>query len=129
MIVPHAIAVDHRNGDVLVADRENAKVHRYSEDGAHRDTWTACGRTYGIDVKGGYMYLGIRGRDGVGYGIRIAIDKLNDNDNIGCSDADVLDHGGSIHAVTATEGGGGEMIGAVAVDGAAEGSLAAYSLL
>ena len=67
---PTRVAIDPRNGDILVADGYgNAKVHRFSPDGKHLlNSWGQAGTELGsfnivhdIDIDpDGYIYIGDR---------------------------------------------------------------------
>jgi len=57
--LPHGLAKD-ANGNIYVADRRNARIQVYSQDGIWKTTWDLpeLGRPYGLDVgKDDFLYV------------------------------------------------------------------------
>jgi hypothetical protein len=60
--LPHSIQIDE-DGNVHVADRENGRVQRFTQDGAYLGEWTAFGKTFGLKADAGAMWLATQPRD------------------------------------------------------------------
>jgi len=54
--LPHSIQVDP-NGTVYVADRENGRIQRFDMEGRYLGEWSQFGKTFGITLAGGAMWL------------------------------------------------------------------------
>ena len=54
--LPHSIQVDG-NGIVYVADRENGRIQRFDMEGRYLGEWSTFGKTFGITLAGGAMWL------------------------------------------------------------------------
>jgi hypothetical protein len=67
--VPHAIAIDSR-GRVLVADRGNARVQIFDQDGRYLDSWAQFGRPSGLLITPDDMlYVAdVQDKKGIAYG-------------------------------------------------------------
>jgi sugar lactone lactonase YvrE len=60
---PHAVAVAP-NGDVLVADRENGRIQRFSASGRWLGLWDHLGKTFSLKfTPGGQLWIGTQPRD------------------------------------------------------------------
>jgi hypothetical protein len=60
--LPHSIQIDD-DGIVFVADRENGRVQRFTQDGAYLGEWAAFGKTFGLKADAGAMWLATQPRD------------------------------------------------------------------
>ena len=60
--LPHSIQIDE-DGIVYVADRENGRVQRFTQDGAYLGEWAAFGKTFGLKAEPGAMWLATQPRD------------------------------------------------------------------
>ena len=60
--LPHSIQIDE-DGNVWVADRENGRVQRFTQDGAYLGEWAAFGKTFGLKADAGAMWLATQPRD------------------------------------------------------------------
>jgi DNA-binding beta-propeller fold protein YncE len=54
--LPHSIQVDE-NGVVYVADRENGRIQRFTREGRYVGEWPQYGKTFGLTLQGGAMWL------------------------------------------------------------------------
>jgi DNA-binding beta-propeller fold protein YncE len=54
--LPHSIQVD-AGGTVYVADRENGRIQRFDMEGKYLGEWSQFGKTFGITLSGGAMWL------------------------------------------------------------------------
>jgi len=60
--LPHSIQIDE-DGIIHVADRENGRVQRFTQDGAYLGEWAAFGKTFGLKADAGAMWLATQPRD------------------------------------------------------------------
>jgi streptogramin lyase len=60
--LPHSIQIDE-DGIVYVADRENGRVQRFTQDGAYLGEWAAFGKTFGLKADAGAMWLATQQRN------------------------------------------------------------------
>ena len=60
--LPHSIQIDEE-GTVYVADRENGRVQRFTQDGAYLGEWAAFGKTFSLRVMPGAVWLATQPRD------------------------------------------------------------------
>lgn len=54
--LPHSIQVDAQ-GVVYVADRENGRIQRFDRGGKYLGEWSQFGKTFGLTLAGGAMWL------------------------------------------------------------------------
>lgn len=54
--LPHSIQVD-ATGTVYVADRENGRIQRFDMEGKYLGEWSEFGKTFGLTLAGGAMWL------------------------------------------------------------------------
>ena len=60
--LPHSIAIDPQ-GVVYVADRENGRVQRFTRQGKYLGEWNQYGKTFGVTVGDGKVWLATQPRD------------------------------------------------------------------
>ena len=60
--LPHSIQIDE-DGILYVADRENGRVQRFTQDGAYLGEWAAFGKTFGLKADAGTMWLATQQRN------------------------------------------------------------------
>lgn len=60
--LPHSVQVDE-NGVVYVADRENGRVQRFDAQGKYIDEWNKYGKTFGLKLDKGAIWLTTQPRD------------------------------------------------------------------
>jgi streptogramin lyase len=60
--LPHSIQIDD-DGIVYVADRENGRVQRFTQEGTYVGEWTAFGKTFSLKADGGAMWLATQPRN------------------------------------------------------------------
>ena len=60
--LPHSIQIDE-NDIVYVADRENGRVQRFTQDGAYLSEWAAFGKTFSLKTEPGVMWLATQQRN------------------------------------------------------------------
>jgi streptogramin lyase len=60
--LPHSIQIDEE-GIVYVADRENGRVQRFTQDGTYLGEWAAFGKTFSLKVVPGAVWLATQPRD------------------------------------------------------------------
>jgi len=54
--LPHSIQIDE-NGIIYVADRENGRIQRFDRDGKYLGEWSQYGKTFGLKLVGGSLWL------------------------------------------------------------------------
>jgi streptogramin lyase len=54
--LPHSIQIDAQ-GIVYVADRENGRIQRFTPDGTYLGEWSQYGKTFGMTLAGGALWL------------------------------------------------------------------------
>lgn len=96
--LPHSIQIDE-NGIVYVADRENGRIQRFDLQGKYLGEWTQYGKTFGLKLDKGAIWLTSipRGPNG-SPGWLIKLDRqtgklLGYVDSIGNHGMDVLENG------------------------------------
>ena len=60
--LPHSIAVDDE-GVIYVADRENGRIQRFDLDGNFLGMWTKYGKTFGLHLEPGVVWLATQHRN------------------------------------------------------------------
>lgn len=60
--LPHSIAVDDE-GVIYVADRENGRIQRFDLDGDFLGMWTQYGKTFGLHLEPGVVWLATQHRN------------------------------------------------------------------
>jgi hypothetical protein len=60
--LPHSIQIDEE-GILYVADRENGRVQRFTQDGTYLGEWAAFGKTFSLTVVPGAVWLATQPRD------------------------------------------------------------------
>ena len=101
--LPHSIQVD-ANGTVYVADRENGRIQRFTPEGTYLGEWSQYGKTFGITLGGGALWLSTipRGPNNQP-GWLMKIDPATGRllgvvDSLGNHGMDVLPNGDLVHA-------------------------------
>lgn len=59
--LPHSIVIDER-GVIYVADRENGRIQRFSQDGHLVDSWPVNGMPFSLELVGKTLWIGIAQR-------------------------------------------------------------------
>ena len=59
--LPHSIQIDE-DGVIYVADRENGRVQRFTQDGVYIGEWAAFGKTFGLMLAPGALWLATQPR-------------------------------------------------------------------
>jgi DNA-binding beta-propeller fold protein YncE len=101
--LPHSIQVDGQ-GMVYVADRENGRIQRFTSEGAYLGEWSQYGKTFGMTLAGGVMWLSSipRGPNNVpGWLIKVDPSSgalLGAVESLGNHGMDVLPNGDLVHA-------------------------------
>ena len=54
--LPHSIQIDDK-GVIYVADRENGRIQRFDREGKYLGEWSQYGKTFGLKLAGGAMWL------------------------------------------------------------------------
>jgi hypothetical protein len=77
--LPHSIQIDE-NGVIYVADRENGRIQRFDREGKYLGEWSKYGKTFGLKVVGGAIWLSSipRGPNGTP-GWLIKVDRATGN--------------------------------------------------
>jgi DNA-binding beta-propeller fold protein YncE len=60
--LPHSIQIDEA-GLVYVADRENGRVQRFTQEGVYQGEWAAFGKTFSLKAVPGALWLATQPRD------------------------------------------------------------------
>ena len=60
--LPHSIQIDE-DGVIYVADRENGRVQRFDQDGKYLGEWAAFGKTFGLKLMPGALWLATQQRN------------------------------------------------------------------
>ncbi len=60
--LPHSIQIDE-DGIIYVADRENGRVQRFTQDGTYLGEWASFGKTFGLKAEPGVMWLATQPKD------------------------------------------------------------------
>ena len=60
-VMPHSIQIDE-DGIIDVADRENGRVQRFTHGGAYLGEWAAFGKTFGLTLAPGALWLATQPR-------------------------------------------------------------------
>ena len=56
--LPHSIVIDDR-GVIYVADRQNNRIQRFTQDGRLVDSWPVNGRAFSLELSGNTLWIGI----------------------------------------------------------------------
>lgn len=101
--LPHSIQIDDK-GVIYVADRENGRIQRFDREGKYLGEWSQYGKTFGLKLAGGAMWLSSipRGPNGVP-GWLIKVDRASGRllgyvDAVGNHGMDVMGDGDLLHS-------------------------------